>query len=507
VRPLIALMMLVLALATGPARAQDNRDITAAERSVVRVVIVATDGTDYFYRGHGSGFAVGPRRIVTNMHVIASALEDPEILIFVVPYDSKEGYLAHVATYSQRVDLALVELDGGQLAPATIATAPPAGAEPVYAIGYPGNVDRAEGRNADDLIRPTAPVRTQGLVSQGRTSKDYDTLLHTAPIARGSSGGPLIDECGRIVGVNSYLSASDGVDAEFAFAASTRELIGFLRGAKMTPRTTDVRCLSAAEQADLARRADAGDATAAEQQRRAQDAAKARRDGERQKIERQIATERENAMAIAAVLLLMGVLVLGGGGLLLSQQRRNQAIGACVASTLLLLAALLVFVNRPKFDEVEDRMPPEPKKAVTAGYDAVGANLCRIVTERSRITVSSTDDVPLNWSATGCVNGKTQYGETTPGSWSRALVPENEPTVTMQSFEPASGRFTSDHYLLSAADMERVRAIRRRYSNSQCTTDTVARQSVADMQSAIRTALPAVANETLVYKCAKAATK
>lgn len=503
-RTLICGLLLMMSLLIGPAHAQENRDITAAERSVVRVVIIATDGSDYFYRGHGSGFAVGPRRIVTNMHVIEQALEDPEILIFVVPYDGKEGYLAHVATYSQRVDLALVELDGGQLAPATIATVPPTGASPVYAIGYPSNVDRAEGRNADDLIRPTAPVRTQGLISQGRSSKDYDTLLHTAPIARGSSGGPLIDECGRIVGVNSYLSASDGVDAEFAFAASARELLGFLRGAKMEPRATDIRCLSAAEQAELARQAEAGDASIAETERRAADAAKARRETERRKIEQEIATERENAIAVAAVLLALGVLTLGGAGLLMSQRRRNPAIGTAVAGALLLIGSLLIFLNRPRFAEVDDRMPPEPKKAVMSGYDAIGKNLCRVITERSRITVSSTDALPIEWTATGCVNGKTQYGEVTQGNWSRTLVPDNDQTVTVQSFEPAKGRFRSERYLLGADDMEKLRAIRRGYKNTACTTDPDALRSVADMQAAIRLGLPLSANETLVYQCEKA---
>ena len=502
-RSLIAGFMLMIALLAGPVLAQENRDISAAERSVVRVVVVGTDGSDYFYRGHGSGFAVGPRKIVTNMHVIEQALEDPEMMIFVVPYDGKQGYLAHISTYSQRVDLALVELEGtALLAPATIAIQPPTGAAPVFAIGYPSNVDRAEGRNADDLIRPTAPVRTQGLISQGRSSKDYDTLLHTAPIARGSSGGPLIDECGRIVGVNSYLSASDGVDAEFAFAATTKELIAFLRGAKVDPRTTDVRCLSIAEQAELERRAAAGDATLAESERRALDAAKAARAGEREKIEREIAAERENTIAVAAVLLAIGVLALGAAGLLLSQKRRNPAIGCAVASTLLLVAALLVFINRPRFEEADDRMPAE-KKAVQAAYDAVGKNICRAEADRSRITVSSSEDLPFDWTATGCVNGKTQYGEIAPGSWSRTLVPDTDPTVTVQTFEPAKGRFRSDRYMLSAADMESIRSIRKRYKNTQCTADAEALRSVADMQSAIRAALPPTANETLVYKCGK----
>ena len=71
-RWLIPLIVTFAALA-GPARADD---ISAAARGVVRVVIIAeADGTE-LGRGHGSGFAVAPNRIVTNAHVVARAKGD-----------------------------------------------------------------------------------------------------------------------------------------------------------------------------------------------------------------------------------------------------------------------------------------------------------------------------------------------------------------------------------------------------------------------------------------------
>src|SRR3546814_18913014 len=94
------------------------------------------------------------------------------------------------------------------------------------AIGYPGTVDRAQGLDLQDMIEPLTPVKSSGTVSAGRSSRQFDTILHTAPMASGNSGGPLVAACGRVVGINSFGSLSDGNDAEFGFAISNREKIG-----------------------------------------------------------------------------------------------------------------------------------------------------------------------------------------------------------------------------------------------------------------------------------------
>ena len=40
-----------------------------------------------------------------------------------------------------------------------------------------------------DIFRSMSPVKSLGYVSGERPSRQFDTILHTAPIARGSSGG------------------------------------------------------------------------------------------------------------------------------------------------------------------------------------------------------------------------------------------------------------------------------------------------------------------------------
>ena len=109
---LIFLFLILVAVAS-PARADD---ISAAGRSVVRVVVIAFEDGEVSDFGHGSGFAVAPNRIVTNAHVVALAAEDPKMVVVgVVPPEGSQAVRAHVVAVDPARDLALVELDQGTL--------------------------------------------------------------------------------------------------------------------------------------------------------------------------------------------------------------------------------------------------------------------------------------------------------------------------------------------------------------------------------------------------------
>ncbi|MCB2089083.1 MAG: trypsin-like peptidase domain-containing protein, partial [Sphingomonadaceae bacterium] len=227
----IATLLLALLALLLPATTQaDPADINAAARGVVRVVIIGSDGDEIYPISHGTGFAVTPTRIVTNAHVVRDAVVDETLRIGIVPSEGNDSSFAKLISFSPKNDLALVQITGDlRLPPLTMSGGESKDAGEVTSVGYPANVDRAQGLRISDIFRSQNPVKSRGFISGKRPTREFDTILHTAPIARGNSGGPLLDGCGRVLGVNSFGADSEGADAEFYFAVSNRELLPFLR--------------------------------------------------------------------------------------------------------------------------------------------------------------------------------------------------------------------------------------------------------------------------------------
>jgi S1-C subfamily serine protease len=503
---LLGVLAGLIALSLAPARA-DTQDIAAATRGVVRVILVATDGSEAYFVGHGSGVAVAPDKILTNAHVVELTREEKSIVIGVIPSEGRRSYGGKVIAYSPGNDLALIQLEEGRIPPATFYSGAVADGQPVVAIGYPGTVDRAQGLNLQDMIEPLSPVKSSGTVSAGRTSRQFDTLLHTAPMASGNSGGPLVDSCGRVLGINSFGSLSDGSDAEFGFAISNREIASFLRQAGVAFARTSVPCKSAEMvQEEEARRIAEEQAKLAEEQRQAEDARRAAILSARDKAEQQIISERENVMALAAVLLALAVLGTGGSVLMVNQGKRKPGIAAGVGAGILLLGAIVTFIARPSFSSIDDRaklLLPKDMGQTTKIRQPLGKNICRIDESRSRITVSDISDVTLDWGAKGCVNGNMQFGQSGT-RWSRSVLPGDNATIDVRSFDPANGTYIIERYLPDTATIQNAREIQGRLSASQCTRDPARLTELAAMEAELRAILPPRPNERLVYSCVKA---
>lgn len=502
---LFALLIAACAALVAAPLAADPNDIQAASRSVVRVVLVAQEDGETFYVGHGSGFAVAPNRIVTNAHLVAPMREDASIRIGIIPSEGITTYGGRLVAISVRNDLALIEFDNGRLPSLSLLATPLEDGAEVMAIGYPAAVDRAQGLDARETVAPMAPVKTPGVISGGRTTRDFDTILHTAALAKGNSGGPLIDPCGRVAGVNSFGSLSDGNDAEFGFAVSNRELIAFLRSAKVDYQLADTPCRSVAElSAEERARADraAQDAREREQSEKAE-----RRNLEENALreaEHAIIAARENHVAFTALMLVLAGMA--GGAIFVMHERgdlEKRRIAAGIGGALV-VAAVLSLILRPGFDQAEDIAMTAIRAKVAkadAGKNSVdGLYQCRIVPERSRITGASPQPVDINWTATGCVNDRTQYGRDATG-WIRVFVPNEDQAVSINRFDPETREFRTENYQLGLTTMQTARKIRARYSNNACTTNADAMAELEDMQKALRQALPSQPNEVLVYTC------
>ena len=135
----------------------------------------------------GSGFVVtSDGYIVTNRHVVASCRT------VTVKADSSTSVPARVVALHPTDDLAVIHADASFGATAGFRIGPPIRpGDDVVAVGYP-----LAGLLADE------PNVTTGSVSALAGLHNNPTMLQmSAPVHQGSSGGPLFDTSGNVVGV------------------------------------------------------------------------------------------------------------------------------------------------------------------------------------------------------------------------------------------------------------------------------------------------------------------
>ncbi len=502
--PLIALSYVII-----PSAAFANpSDISAASRSVVRVALInVKDGKNELV-SHGSGVAIAADKILTNAHVVEELRYDPNLRIGIIPSEGATNYAATIIAFSPKNDLALLQISGkGRITAANLFIGPIPDGSDVFAIGYPGTVDIAQGLSLADMIRPTPPVKTKGNTSAGRSAKDFNTLLHTAPIGGGNSGGPLVDSCGRIVGINSFGSLSNGNDAEFFFAIAANEISKFLRQANVRIATSNSVCRSVAEltRAENAR-AEKANRKIEAQQRAKQEAQDNKLEEYRRIATYQVMETRDNHTAITFLLLIIA-LGLGGASYIMFE-KHNKVTAKLLAggSILAIIIAAISFAGRPNFNRIEDIIASlkadDEKKDKPIASDALyaGKKICVLNNSRSRITVSKLVDIGFEWSDSGCVNDRTQYSPNAE-KWSRSFVPNVDNQISVVSYDPRNNIYRVERYLPSLNAMGNARKARNQYNVSGCTTDTVALEKIGTLNDAIASMLPKTPNELLIYEC------
>jgi len=233
-----------------------------AERSVVRVVTVSLDALgEPTALETGSGFAVAPGLVVTNHHVVQGAAQAVEIDTFVIP-ERDAGGQSQKATVVQTwadADLALLSAPGLSSPPLTIAEVEPGKEAIVRALGYPGVTDEVRNMSLTEILRPQEPYVTSGSIalfsSIAPGGGRIDTIFHTAAINPGNSGGPLIDACGRVIGVNTWGAGSQlGDDGQVTapqgqFIASQSSVVAkFLADAQVKANFVTGACVPASIQ-------------------------------------------------------------------------------------------------------------------------------------------------------------------------------------------------------------------------------------------------------------------
>ena len=219
-RCIVFLLLLLLSACFSTA---DAAPIGKMKSSVVRVVCTKSGmGAD-----SGSAFAVGAgKHFITNWHVVKKSAWGWQVYIL----DADQEYIrCNITASDENLDVAILSpRTDFHKQPAEIANLNeiPVG-EDVYAMGFPGISD------VDDNVISGAEgiTVTKGIVSRIIKNGGVFYVQTDAALNYGNSGGPLFDEKGRVIGINTMIADREyGASAEgVAWAVRIDQILPLLQ--------------------------------------------------------------------------------------------------------------------------------------------------------------------------------------------------------------------------------------------------------------------------------------
>ena len=184
---IVVLFLLLSAVGLGAARAQDSLPDLIKRVLPAVVTVVGFNAGGKVIR-LGSGVFIDPEgHLITNLHVI-NGVARAEVKL---PQGEIYPLTAMVAA-DEKADLVklAVNLPGGAPHYLTVSGARPTVGERVVVLGSPLGLEQTV---------------TEGLVSAIRTVRDRGEFLQiSAPISPGSSGGPVVNMTGQVIGIVTF---------------------------------------------------------------------------------------------------------------------------------------------------------------------------------------------------------------------------------------------------------------------------------------------------------------
>ncbi|MDQ3818184.1 MAG: tetratricopeptide repeat protein [Acidobacteriota bacterium] len=197
-RKRLFLALFFLCVIAPQANAQDDALPELVKRIKPSVVAIVTYDAKGQRLSRGSGFFTAPDRLVTNRHVLEGAYKAEIHTVNDLTYNVK-GVLG----VDGEGDIALlqVEIPPSVARPLTVVRTSPQEGESIVVIGNPLGLEGSI---------------SNGIVSAVRDIPNFGRIIQiTAPISPGSSGSPVINMRGEVVGV-ATLQLADGQSLNFA---------------------------------------------------------------------------------------------------------------------------------------------------------------------------------------------------------------------------------------------------------------------------------------------------
>ena len=215
------------------APSQDLHALPAAEiahrleRSAVLVLSV---------EGSGSGFFITPNLIVTNRHVVESEKNAPVLITSKTLGRVMIGRVVAKTTGKLEtggMDFAVIQVDSPPTAEPLVFATGIGKLQKVVVAGYPGLViDNDVGfrrlLSGDPSSAPDLSLTEGSVTSTQASAFGVTQIVHSAVVLTGNSGGPLVDACNRLVGINTFIAIDESQSGHVNYALSANDLAKFL---------------------------------------------------------------------------------------------------------------------------------------------------------------------------------------------------------------------------------------------------------------------------------------
>ena len=196
------------------AAASAQNDEQLAEKALAAIVYLEMADKDGNTLGFGSGFFVGQSQIATNFHIVEGAAKGTAKLA-----DSPTKYTVNgISATDEKNDLAILKVTGFEGEPLPLGDSDTVKTdETVYVAGNPKGL---EGKFSNDTINN---------LHEGDAKKRFQM---TALISPGSSGGPVLNGNGEVIGI-SLITLEDGQNLNFVIPSNDlKELLAQSGGGK-----------------------------------------------------------------------------------------------------------------------------------------------------------------------------------------------------------------------------------------------------------------------------------
>ncbi|CAI3938133.1 Periplasmic serine protease [Commensalibacter communis] len=220
------------------------------EKSTVFILVKGQDEDGDQTISSGSGFFITPDLIVTNRHVVENAENNTVLVTNKALGQLKAAHIVSTSDHSEDVnsfDLAVLKIEDAPPQQPLVFSLEAQPLQTVVAAGYPGIIIRQDGAlkklAQGDVNAIPGVVLTKGEVNAiQENAKGEKVIPHSAMVSPGNSGGELVDLCGRVVGVNTFVTMDSKTSSHSNYAQKSDSIIRALQAANIPIQVQSGAC-------------------------------------------------------------------------------------------------------------------------------------------------------------------------------------------------------------------------------------------------------------------------